>query len=87
MLYIAIAVLALGVIYAVSIAPAAERAVVGLVFAVLGGAGFAAAYALTTAGTFQRDYYPIAGALGGVMVGFAWVSRKRKAWDEQRKQR
>ena len=83
MLLIVIVILALGTIYAVSIAPPDQKVVVGLVVVVLTAAGYGAGMAITTAGTDQRTYYPIAAAILGTMFAFAWISNKRKSWPKK----
>ena len=83
MLPIVIVILALGTIYAVSIAPPDQRVVVGLVVVALTAAGYGIGMAITTAGTDQRTYYPIAAAIGGTMIAFGWISNKRKSWPKK----
>ena len=83
MLPIVIVILVLGTIYAVSIAPPDQRVVVGLVVVVLTAAGYGIGMAITTAGTDQRTYYPIAAAIGGTMIAFGWISNKRKSWPKK----
>jgi peptidoglycan/LPS O-acetylase OafA/YrhL len=86
MLPVVIVLLVVGLGYAISIAPAAQRLAVAIVFVALAAGGYAVAMAVTTKGTDQRTYYPIAGAIAGAMIGFGWVSNKRKQWAEERKQ-
>jgi peptidoglycan/LPS O-acetylase OafA/YrhL len=83
MLPIAGIVLVLGTVYAVSIAPPAQRIMVALVFVVLSAAGYAVGLAITQPNTDQRTYYPIAAAIGGLMIAFGWVSNKRKSWPQK----
>jgi peptidoglycan/LPS O-acetylase OafA/YrhL len=83
MLLVAIIVLALGTIYAVSIAPPEQRLVVALVVIVLTAAGYGAGLAITKPGTDQRTYYPIAAAIAGTMIAFVWISNKRKSWPKK----
>jgi hypothetical protein len=80
MLWIVIAVLALGTIYAITIAPTKQRVMVAVVVIVLTAAGYGAGYAITQPGTDQRTYYPIAAAIAGTMIAFGWISSKRKSW-------
>lgn len=80
MLPIAAIVLVLGTVYAVSIAPPDQRITVALVFVVLSAAGYGAGLMITHPKTDQRTYYPIAAAIGGLMIAFGWVSNKRKSW-------
>jgi peptidoglycan/LPS O-acetylase OafA/YrhL len=83
MLPIAVIVLVLGTVYAVSIAPPNQRIVVALVFVVLSAAGYGVGLAITQPNTDQRTYYPIAAAIGGLMIAFGWVSNKRKSWPQK----
>lgn len=85
MLPIAIVVLALGTVYAVSRAPRDQKLVVAAVVVVLAAAGYCVGLAITKAGTDQRTYYPIAAAIGGVMVAFGWISHKEKTWPKRGK--
>jgi peptidoglycan/LPS O-acetylase OafA/YrhL len=75
-----ILILAIGTIYAVVVATAKQRPVVAAVIVGLSAAGFGAGFALTRAGTPEHTYYPIAAAIFGALIGFAWVARKRKSW-------
>jgi peptidoglycan/LPS O-acetylase OafA/YrhL len=84
MLEISMIVLLLGSIYAVAIAPPDQRVLIGVVLVALTAIGYAAAFALTKAGTDQRTYYPIAGAIGGAMIAFSWISHKRKSWPKKK---
>jgi peptidoglycan/LPS O-acetylase OafA/YrhL len=83
MLPIAVIVLVLGTVYAVSIAPPAQRITVALVFVVLSAAGYLVGLEITQPNTDQRTYYPIAAAIGGLMIAFGWVSNKRKSWPQK----
>jgi peptidoglycan/LPS O-acetylase OafA/YrhL len=83
MLLIAIVVLVLGASYAVYLAPSDQKAVVGAVLVVLAVAGYFAGVALTEKGTDQRTYYPIAGAIGGAMIAFGWISQRQKSWPKK----
>ena len=85
MLPIAIIVLVLGTGYAVSIAPPDQRITVALVFVVLAAAGYGVGMMITSPNTDQRTYYPIAAAIGGLMIAFGWVSNKRKSWPQKGK--
>ena len=38
---------------------------------------------ITQPNTDQRTYYPIAAAIGGLMIAFGWVSNKRKSWPQK----
>ncbi len=80
MLPIAIAILVLGMIYAITIAPTAQRIQVALVLVVLTAAGYGVGTLITQPGTDQRTYYPIAAAIAGTMIAFGWISNKRKSW-------
>lgn len=80
MLPVAIAILVLGTIYAVTIAPTKQRISVALLVIVLTAAGFGIGVLITQRGTDQRTYYPIAAAIFGTMVAFGWISNKRKSW-------
>ena len=83
MLELAIIVLLGGTAYSVYIAPKEEKLKVALVLIVLAAAGYAGGYALTDKGTDQRDYYPIAGAIGGAMIAFGWISHRQKSWPKK----
>jgi hydrogenase/urease accessory protein HupE len=83
MLMIVIAVLALGTLYAVSIAPRDQRVIVAIVVIGLTAAGYGVGIAITKAGTDQRTYYSIATAIAGTMVAFMWISNKRKSWPKK----
>jgi peptidoglycan/LPS O-acetylase OafA/YrhL len=83
MLPIAVIVLVVGTVYAVSIAPPDQRIMVALVFVVLSAAGYGVGLAITQPHTDQRTYYPIAAAIGGLMIAFGWVSNKRKSWPQK----
>ena len=85
MLELAIGALVIGTIYAVYLAPADQRILVGLVVLVLAGAGYGIGMAITKAGSDERTFYPIAAAIGGAMVAFAWISRKQKSWPKRGK--
>ena len=61
-------------------APSEQKAAIGLALVVLAGAGAVVGYMMAAAGTDERTFYPIAGAIGGVMVAFVWISRKQKTW-------
>ncbi len=80
MLPVAIAILVLGTIYAVTIAPTKQRISVALVVIVLTALGYGIGTLITQAGTDQRRYYPIAAAIFGTMVAFGWISNKRRSW-------
>jgi methyl-accepting chemotaxis protein len=82
-LLIAIVVLALGALYAVSIAPPAERVLVAGVFIGLAGAGYLIVGALQGhADPVERFYYSVAGGIGGMLLGFGWVSLRRRTWSK-----
>ena len=83
MLEIAIIALVLGTGYALYIAPKEQKLLVGAVLVVLAAAGYAAGFALTDKGTDQRTYYPIAGAIGGAMIAFGWISHRQKSWPKK----
>ena len=83
MLPIAIIVLVVGAAYAVYLAPSDQKAIVGVVLVVLAVAGYFAGVALTEKGTDQRTYYPIAGAIGGAMIAFGWISQRQKSWPKK----
>jgi hypothetical protein len=83
MLLIVIVILVLGTGYAVAIAPSDQKALVGAVVVVLTGAGYGIGMAITTAGTDQRTYYPIAAAIAGTMIAFGWISKKQKSWPKK----
>lgn len=85
MLPIAIAVLVVGTIYAVAIAPPRDKLLVAVVVVVLTAAGYGAGYAITKPGTDERTYYSIAAAIGGTMVAFAWISKRQKSWPKKAK--
>ncbi len=80
MLLIAIAILVLGTIYAITIAPTKQRLSVAALVIALTALGYGIGTAITQAGTDQRTYYPIAAAIFGTMVAFGWISNKRKSW-------
>jgi hydrogenase/urease accessory protein HupE len=83
MLMIAIAVLVLGTLYAVSIAPPDQRVIVAVVVIGLTAAGYGVGLAITKPGTDERTYYSIAAAIAGTMVAFVWISNKRKSWPKK----
>ena len=83
MLELACIALVAGMAYAVHLAPPKEKAVVGGFIVVLSAAGFGVGQLLTTAGTDERTYYPIAAAIGGAMVAFAWISKRQKTWPKK----
>ena len=64
-------------------APSEQKAAIGLVLVVLAVAGAVVGYMMAAAGTDERTFYPIAGAIGGTMVSFLWISRKQKTWPKQ----
>jgi len=83
MLPLAIAALVLGAVYAVYLAPSDQKVVVGVVLVVLAVAGYVVGIALTDKGTDQRTFYPIAGAIGGAMIAFGWISKRQKTWPKK----
>ena len=83
MLLIAVAVLVLGTIYAISIAPPDQRVIVAVVVIALTAAGYGVGLAITKPGTDERTYYSIAAAIAGTMVAFVWISNKRKSWPKK----
>jgi len=83
MLLVAIILLVIGVVYAVSIAPPRERLLVVCVFGGLAGAGYLIMALQGHADAAARTYYPIAGAIAGAMVGFCWVSVRRRRWSKE----
>jgi hypothetical protein len=85
MLELAIIALLIGTIYAVYLAPPEQKALVGGVVVVLAAAGYGVGMAITKAGTDERTYYPIAAAIGGAMVAFAWISKRQKTWPKRAK--
>ena len=83
MLLIAIVALVIGAGYAIYIAPPDQRILVGAVLIVLAVAGYFAGFAFAAKGTEERTYYPIAGAIGGAMIAFGWISQRQKSWPKK----
>ena len=79
MLTVAIVVLVIGAGYAVNIAPRGERLLVAGVIAVLAVGGYFAG-SVVASNPDERTYYSIAGAIGGAMIAFAWISQRQKSW-------
>ena len=85
MLPIAIVVLILGTLYAVSIAPSDQKLTVAIVVVALSAIGYGVGIGITKPNTDERSYYSVAAAIGGTMVAFMWISHKRKTWPKAEK--
>jgi len=63
-------------------APAEQKAMIGGVLAVLAVVGAGVGFFLA-ASPEERTFYPVAGAIGGTMVSFIWISQKQKGWPKK----